>query len=288
MNKYYYVYKLEHIETNEFYFGSRTCNCLPELDIKYLGSMKTWKPDKTKLIKTIIKKDFLNITDALVFEAKIIKKDIKNILNRNYNIPGIGFCAQGRVTVKDKNGKTYGVDINDPRYLSGEFVSIIKGKINVKDKDGNIFQVNKNDERYLSGELIAESKGRIPWNKNIKMGDMSIEQKQKISEKTKLALAKPEIKLKIKLAHEALMTQKTKDKIALKEKGEILWNNGGVSGQEKRILCLTNNTIYDSIKECAKLLNLNEPNIVNVLKNKANHTKGYSFIYYKINKKIEI
>jgi len=43
MSKYHYVYKLKHKDTGEFYYGSRTCECNPELN-DYMGSMTTWKP----------------------------------------------------------------------------------------------------------------------------------------------------------------------------------------------------------------------------------------------------
>ena len=64
---YHYVYKLEHIETKEFYVGSRTSKLHPSLDV-YLGSMKTWKPDKTKLKKTRI------IREINIDEVRIINK----------------------------------------------------------------------------------------------------------------------------------------------------------------------------------------------------------------------
>ena len=51
---YHYVYKLELPETKEYYFGSRTSKVEPIKDVYYLGSMKSWKPDKKKLVKTII------------------------------------------------------------------------------------------------------------------------------------------------------------------------------------------------------------------------------------------
>ncbi len=85
--KVHYVYKITHVETNEFYIGSRTCNCNPELDIDYLGSMKTWKPDKAKLIKEILKSDFKTRNEANIFESDLIKSQISDKLNKNYNIP---------------------------------------------------------------------------------------------------------------------------------------------------------------------------------------------------------
>ena len=50
------------------------------------------------------------------------------------------------------------ISIDDPRYLSGELVGIMKGtkhpgvnqgKVVVKDKDGNTMSVSVDDKRYL-------------------------------------------------------------------------------------------------------------------------------------------
>ena len=89
----------------------------------------------------------------------------------------------GKVTVKDKEGKTYQVSKTDTRYLSGELVPFMKGKLFVKDSNGDVILIDKEyydknihdfhtkgtivvkdemgnrmrvsteDEKYLSGEL---------------------------------------------------------------------------------------------------------------------------------------
>lgn len=87
---YHYVYRLDHIETKEFYIGSRTSSVHPSLDC-YLGSMVVWKPDKTKLIKTILKDNFNNRNDAIGYEASLITENINDSLNRNYSIPNTKF-----------------------------------------------------------------------------------------------------------------------------------------------------------------------------------------------------
>lgn len=87
---YHYVYKLEHIETGEYYFGSRTSKLHPTNDT-YFGSMKVWKPDKKLLFKTIIRDDFQNREDAIELEQKLICEHIGKPLNRNYNVPGRDF-----------------------------------------------------------------------------------------------------------------------------------------------------------------------------------------------------
>ncbi len=154
---YHYVYRVEHIETKEFYIGSRSSKKHPSLD-SYLGSMKTWKPDKTKLKKIILKDDFKTRDLAIIFESDEIKKEINDNLNRNYHIPNVGFCLSGRVTVKDIEGKCFTVAVDDPRYLSGELLHITKGilptTIFVKDKEGRRLVVSRKDPRYLSGELV--------------------------------------------------------------------------------------------------------------------------------------
>jgi hypothetical protein len=91
---YHYVYRLDLLETGEFYFGSRTCKCNPVDDV-YMGSMTRWKPDKSKLKKTIINQLFLTREDALEEEARLIKENINNILIRNYYIPNKNFHTTG-------------------------------------------------------------------------------------------------------------------------------------------------------------------------------------------------
>ena len=91
---YHYVYRIDLTETGEFYFGSRTCKCHPKNDT-YMGSMVRWKPDKSKLIKSIINDTFLNRTDAVKAESTLIKENINNPLIRNYYIPNENFHTTG-------------------------------------------------------------------------------------------------------------------------------------------------------------------------------------------------
>lgn len=62
--------------------------------------------------------------------------------------------AKGNVTVRDKNGNTFNVSKEDPRYISGELISALKGQITVYDeKTDTCFNVYKDDPRYITGEL---------------------------------------------------------------------------------------------------------------------------------------
>ncbi|MCK9574703.1 MAG: hypothetical protein M0R51_01855 [Clostridia bacterium] len=157
---YHYVYKVIHIETNQFYIGSRSSKVHPTLD-SYLGSMSVWKPDKTKLKKEIIKDDFICREDAIKFEAEEITKFIDDPLNENYYIPAIGYHVQGTATVKDANGITCQVLLNDPKYIAGEFVGATKYTYLAIDSNDKIIRVAKNDSRITTGEIrfVSITKG---------------------------------------------------------------------------------------------------------------------------------
>lgn len=160
---YHYVYRLDHLETNEFYIGSRTSKVHPSLD-PYMGSMHTWKPDKNKLKKTILRDDFLDRESAILFEADEIAKVIDEDLNRNYHIPPKKYHTVGMIVVTNTSGKNFLVGVNDPRFISGELKSVTAGFFITKDEFGNRFYIKKDDPRYLSGELISYNKGTLAVN----------------------------------------------------------------------------------------------------------------------------
>lgn len=174
---YHYVYKLTHIETNEFYFGSRSSECHPTLDT-YYGSMKVWRPDKTKLIKNIIDDTFSSRIDAMNLESKLIEEHINDPLNRNYHIPSKGYHTQGMITTKDKNGNVFFVDKNDSRFLKGELVGISKHMVFIRSIDGTTgLKINKDDlEFYLSSGKYVLGRKITPEIQNslFKKGDKMV------------------------------------------------------------------------------------------------------------------
>lgn len=115
---YHYTYKLELPETGEYYFGSRSCDVEPVKD-NYMGSMISWKPDKSKLVKTIIRDDFHNRVDCILHERDLIIGSRGDLLNKNANIPGVGFNTVGLGQYVDSNGKVYRVSKTDELVLSG-------------------------------------------------------------------------------------------------------------------------------------------------------------------------
>jgi len=149
---YHYVYRLEHIVTNQFYIGSRKSKIHPSLD-PYLGSMAVWNPDKNKLKKIIIRDDFLNREEAIELEILLIKENIKDPLNENYHIPDKGFPSYGMTIGKTSLGDLVFTDKDDIRFKTGELVHFRKG---VKPSDETINKIKKAiaDKGGYSGEKI--------------------------------------------------------------------------------------------------------------------------------------
>ena len=138
------------LNKNDRYFGSG-------VEIKEVLK----KYGRKSFIKEILY-EFDTKEEMLAKEKELVTKEFcfrKDTYNR---IEGGGtYLTLGMVSVKDKNGNTSKVYLDDPRYLSGELVGVSKGTVTVKDKDNKTFQVNKNDERYLSGELVSFVKGMV-------------------------------------------------------------------------------------------------------------------------------
>jgi|SRR6056300_627108 len=102
----HYVYRLEDKKSGEFYFGSRTCRTNIE-DDNYMGSPVTWKPNKKNLKKVILKSNFENREDALLYEKKLVEENINHSLNRNYSIPNTGFYYGGDPETNPMYGKVH-------------------------------------------------------------------------------------------------------------------------------------------------------------------------------------
>lgn len=154
MIKVHYTYIVNDCETGEFYIGSRSCNCKSEEDIKYMGSMVAWKPNKHNLIKTILNDKFLTRDEAISEEIQLIKENITNPLNKNYNIPGLGFHNTGRVFEKSVRDKMRLARLGDknPRY-GNPHSEETKEKIRIKAK-GRIY--SEETRRRLSDARIKK------------------------------------------------------------------------------------------------------------------------------------
>ena len=157
--KYHYFYKIINLINGNFYYGIHSTN---NLNDNYFGSgvrlgKAIKKYGKNNFEKIILK--FFDNREELEQYEKLIVNEILVKENNCYNI-AIGGCKStiNMVPVMDKDGNTFQVPKDDPRYLNGELIHVCKSQnknmVIVKDKDGNIYRVSKDDPRYLSGELV--------------------------------------------------------------------------------------------------------------------------------------
>ena len=175
-NKYHFTYKITNKINNKYYYGKHTTR---KLNDKYKGSGLQLLAAYNKYgIENFIFEilEFYNSEQQLrdAEKALITETVIKDPNSYNINIGGQGgqnVRMRGKIAVKDKDGNTRSMSLNDPRYLSGEYHTTMYGRVAVKDKDGNTFSVLKTDPRYLNGELVGASKG---WCNliNIKTGKL--------------------------------------------------------------------------------------------------------------------
>lgn len=158
----HYVYKLTDKNTNEFYIGSRSCECTP-IDDVYMGSMKSWNPMKENLVKEILKINFNSRESAINFESKIISDNIDNPLNRNYHIPTNGFHTHGMLWDIESKKKLSDIRIknklavgeNNPMYGKTHSSETLKKQ---KEKAKDRYTLNWFIERY------GEDVGSVKYN----------------------------------------------------------------------------------------------------------------------------
>lgn len=89
---FHYVYRIDDTSTGKYYFGSRSCSCLPEKDT-YMGSMINWAKQTdfniARCQKKILKSNFSSREEAYIFERQIILKHKLDPLNQNYGVPSV-------------------------------------------------------------------------------------------------------------------------------------------------------------------------------------------------------
>ena len=200
LKEYHYVY-YSYEEYGRGYFGSRSCRCLPEEDIKYFGSFKdkTFKPS----LKIILKDDYATREEAYADEIILQEyyKVVENphFANRAYQT-STGFSRKGMTPhnkgqkMSDEQKKKLS-DLCKGRKVSEKtkekLSKKIKGRILSEEHKKKIGESNKGKPRQTKEGLerlrklqeerkgkprkphslesrikISEStKGRTPWNK---------------------------------------------------------------------------------------------------------------------------
>lgn len=153
--KFNIVYQITNTIDGKIYIG---CHQTDDIDDGYMGSGTYLKRAMNKHggenFNRIILENFDTSDEMFEKEKELANEEfVKRKDTYNIQVGGLKpVGTKGTATVKDKKGNFLQVDINDPRYLSGELVGATTGRITVKDKNGNALMVDKDDPRYLSGE----------------------------------------------------------------------------------------------------------------------------------------
>jgi len=161
--KLYTIYKITNLLNGMIYIGQHVTE---NLNDSYMGSSKYLKRDIIDFGLQNFKKEILFIFETkeemIAKEKELVNKEFtKRIDTYNRSLGGGGLYTLGQVSVKDKEGNTLMVSIQDPRYLNGELIGISKNTVTVKDKNDNYLKVLINDPKYLSGELKHNSKNQV-------------------------------------------------------------------------------------------------------------------------------
>lgn len=143
--KYHYTYRITNIKDRMYYYGVHSCDCHPkeEIGIKYFSSSKNkdfikYQKENPQYYKYKIIKIFKTRREAIEHEIFLHNKFNVGVNNKFYNKSmqtSIRFDTSGRTSVKDKDGNTFLVNVDNPRFLSGELVSTNKGRS--KDHSGS-------------------------------------------------------------------------------------------------------------------------------------------------------
>ena len=190
LKEYHYVY-YSYEEYGRGYFGSRTCKCLPEEDVRYFGSFrdKTFKPTQ----KIILNDDYDTreeaYTDEIILQQYYKVVENPHFANRAYQTSTKFYCPEnirrsagskgGSISGKISGPKTYklGVGIHgltsEQRTENGK-----KGSKRAKELNVGIFGITP-EERSKN----SKKAGNIGGRRNVELGtglfSMTEEEKQK-------------------------------------------------------------------------------------------------------------
>jgi len=250
----YYVYKITNTLTNEYYIGSRECECSIK-DDTYYGSPVTWDLPKNKdiLNKEILKDDFSNRDDAVKYEAKLIKENIKDNLNKNYYIPGHGFY-------KGMENKSH---TKEARRKISEAVKEWHRNHNIKG-DKNPFYGKKHTDEVKS--IISKKnkeyyKNNDVWNKGKEMPELS-ELRKRWHEENDIS------------GENHPMYGKSHRK---ETKRKMSNNHADFSGKNnpraRKIIVIKSDKIYDTLKEASNELDVSMVTLIKHCKDRVKNPK---------------
>ena len=135
--KYHYFYQITNLINGHFYYGIHSTN---DLEDGYMGSGKrlnrAYKKYGIENFEKVILKYFDTRKECAKYEAEIVTEElVHNPSCYNVSCGGEYFNTLGTISVKDKEGNYFRCDVNDPKYISGEYIGNTKGKRPVFDKE---------------------------------------------------------------------------------------------------------------------------------------------------------
>jgi len=258
--KYHYTY-YSYEKWGKGYFGSRSCDCLPEEDVKYFGSFsdKTFNP----IHKIILKSDYLTREDAIADEI---------ILHNFYEV--------------DKNSHF----VNRSKQTSKKFITT-----NMVGEKNHFYGKTHSEETKKKISLIHKGKkisdkAKLAVSKRHKGVPLTEEHKQKI----KLSLIgkkrTPEQRKRLSESKKGIPnTEEQKRKASIRMSGKGNPNYGVKTSQEKAekirrsiskytYRCISpsgKEYITYSMKQFCEEHSLTKPMMLAVSHNKKKHFKGW-------------
>lgn len=106
----HYVYKIENVETSEYYIGVRSCQCEIEED-SYMGSSTVWNREYLYTNKTVLIKHILDVLDnrplANIVEAETLAQCYgdKLCINVDFSAKGSPLGRKLSQETRDKQGR---------------------------------------------------------------------------------------------------------------------------------------------------------------------------------------
>ena len=255
-NRLGYIYKI--ISPNGKIYIGQTINLINRKSAYKNNHFKTqiklwnncqkynWNPIDTF---EIIEKCLCGINSSFINEKEIYWINFYNSFNNGLNCSEGGKCNRGRIVSEEtrkklkiaSTGKKHSLETKK-RISNGN-----NGKIRSKETKDKLKKIN-------TGKKHSEE-----TRKKLKIA--STGKKHSLETKNKIAIKKIGNNWNIGIKR----SEETKEKMSL--------------SKSKKIKCLNNNKIYNSLTEAAKELNLSTTRISSVCKKKEKDTKGYIFNY---------
>jgi len=209
--KYHYTY-YSYEEWGMGYFGSRSCDCLPEEDVDYFGSFsdKNFKPTQ----KIILKGDYSTRMEAI--EDEILLHEFYEV-GKNPHFANKAKQTSKKFIFYDMVGE------KNPFYgkeHSPETKKLLKQRTTETWKNKPHPWIGKSHSEETKNKLREKNKGQVPWNKGIPRTE---EERKKMSKSQKERFKREDPWNKGKTG---IFSQEALQSMSEKRKGVIPWNKG--------------------------------------------------------------